>query len=303
MKTFLPIIFVLVFSASTLWGQGCSDAGACSVGSLNYSGDSLTSKSKKVYLSFGQSLGVGEKFILISQSTVGVQYNLFKTTTLELSVPFIFTYGSIGSSAGIGDLLLSVNQELLRRNGHRFNLVLAGRLKTNNADFTYRGNPLPMAYQTSLGTNDAIAGVLYTIPNWDFYAAYQHSFGRNNNGYLVTDTTLPDREKYYESAQLKRGDDLYLRVRRELALKNGSTLVLTVLGIYRLQQDEIIKNDRPVRLDGSSGLTLNLGVTWAKTLRDGRSMELQLAFPIIEKAYRADGLTRNALISIRFYNL
>ena len=298
---FILLLFGAIALSSAL-GQGCSDAGACSVNSLNFPEDSV-SKKTKVRLSITQSFGLGEKFILISQTTVGVQYQMFRNTLLELLSPFLFTYGNLGYTSGVGDLILSLNQQLFSKSRERLKLIVAGRLKTNNANFAFQGQPLPMAYQTSLGTNDIILGLLYIIPNWDFYTAYQHPFGRNKNGYLISDPTLPDSEKYFESAQLKRGDDLYLRIRRELELRNENALIFTLLTIYRLQQDEIIKNDKPVLLDGSQELTINLGISWVKKLASGPSMELQLAFPVIERAYRADGLTRNVVVAIRFYNL
>ena len=296
------IVLIGLFSVSSASGQGCSDAGACSISSLNFSGDSV-SKNSRVHFSVEQSFGLGEKFILISQTTASIEYRIFKSTLFELRTPFIFTYGNLGQTSGVGDLILSLNQRLFRKDKEQLRLLVAGRLKSNNADFSFNGEPLPMAYQTSLGTYDAIFGLLYIIPKWDFYAAYQHSFGRNKNGYLVTDTTLPDSKKYFESAQLKRGDDVYLRVRRELAFKNRSSLILTLMTIYRLQKDEIIKNNEPVLLDGSQGLTLNLGFTWSKKMKSGQTMDLVLAFPVIDKAYRADGLTRNVVVSIRFSNL
>jgi len=302
LKHFALTYFIGLLAISMAFGQGCSDAGACSISSLNFSGDPISKKSK-VYFSIEQSFGLGEKFILISQTTAGIQYRIFKSTLLELRIPFIFTYGNIGQASGVGDLILSLNQRLFTKDKQQLRLFVAGRLKSNNADFSFAGEPLPMAYQTSLGTYDAIFGLLYVIPKWDFYAAYQHSFGRNKNGYLVTDTTLPDSKKYFESAQLKRGDDFYLRVRRELMFKNENALILTVMTIYRLQKDEIIKNDKPVLLDGSQGLTLNLGFTWTKKMKSGQTMDLLLTFPVIERAYRADGLTRNVVIGIRFSNL
>lgn len=290
------------FAVTSVFGQGCSDAGACSINSLNVSEDS-TNTETKVRFSIVQSFGLGEKFTLISQTTAGIQYQIFKSTLLELRVPFIFIYGNLGQTSGVGDLIFSVNQRLFRKNKTQLSLLLTGRLKSNNADFTFSGEPLPMAYQTSLGTYDAIFGLLYAIPKWDFYLAYQHAFGRNKNGYLVMDTTLPDEKKYFESAQLKRGDDMYLRLRRQLNLKNENNIILTLMSLYRLQEDEIIKNDQSVLLEGSRGLTLNLGFAWSKKIKSGQTMDLMLSFPVIDRDYRADGLTRNAVVGIRISNL
>lgn len=301
---YVLVLCLFIFSlASTASAQGCSDAGACSISSLNVYDEAPTLNKTKVHFVMEQSFGLGEKFVFISQTTAGLQYLLFKSTLIELRIPFIFTYGNLGQTSGVGDLLLSVNQRLFRKNNRQLHLLVAGRLKSNAADFSYGGSPLPMVYQTSLGTYDAIAGLLYTVSYWDFYTAYQHSFGRNKNDYLVRDTTLPANKKYFESAQLKRGDDVYFRLRRTLLLKNENSITLTLLAIYRIQKDEIIKNDKTVLLDGSQGLTLNLGFTWSKKLKKGQTMDLMLSFPVIDRDYRADGLTRNLVVGLRFSNL
>ena len=42
---------------------------------------------------------------------------------------------------------------------------------------------------------------------------YQHAFNANRNGFLYNAwPNLPEDTPYFESAQLKRGDDLILRI-------------------------------------------------------------------------------------------
>lgn len=64
------IFFAIVLSVISLFpfvstnGQGCSDAGACSIGSMDdIEGENQPTKFK---LSYDQNFGLGEKFILIS---------------------------------------------------------------------------------------------------------------------------------------------------------------------------------------------------------------------------------------------
>ena len=73
-----------------------------------------------------------------------------------------------------------------------------------------------------------------------------------------------------------------------------------LLNIYRIQKSQILVDDEKLILDGSSGLTLNLGVTYSKQIKNNREMNLILAFPVIDRDYRADGLTRNIVIGISF---
>ncbi|RLD48912.1 MAG: hypothetical protein DRI88_01910 [Bacteroidetes bacterium] len=298
----LIFLIFLIFASSLSRGQGCSDAGACSVDILDFNSDEKK-QTRKVTLSFDQSFGLGEKFIFIAQSTLGVQYKITPSTRTELRVPYIFTYGNLGYTYGVGDLILSLSQDFFRDKNYQLTGIVGSRIKTNNADLSFDEQPLPMAYQTSLGTYDIIAGLQYARMKWNFYFAYQHPFGRNENEYLVPENETDPNKQYYESAYLKRGDDLYARARYNLKLKSPGSFIFTLLAIYRLQKSEIIKNDVNTVLDGSQGVTLNLGATYSKPIKNGRQLSFQLAFPVIDRDYRADGLTRNLVISVRISNL
>ncbi len=77
MKYFILIFFIGLLSVPPFYGQGYSDAGACSISSLNFSGDSVL-KDSRVHFSVEQSFGLGEKFILISQTTASIAYRILK---------------------------------------------------------------------------------------------------------------------------------------------------------------------------------------------------------------------------------
>ena len=297
----LITIFLLLFNF-IVSGQGCSDAGACSF-ELPDLKTSDTAQTNHLNLNFTQSFALGEKFIFISQSVLDIQYRISTSTNAQLSIPFVFTYGNLGYTYGPGDMILTLSQSFFNKKNFRLTAILGSRIKVNNAAFSFDGQPLPMAYQTSLGTYDIITGLQYARAKWNFYMAYQHPFGRNENGYLIPEGETNADKQYFESAYLKRGDDLYARLRYYHNLRSGTSLTFTLLAIYRLQKSEIIKNDRNTILEGSDGLTLNPGITFSKVLKKSRKLSFQLAFPVIDRDYRADGLTRNAVISVRISNL
>ncbi len=280
------------------FSQGCSDAGACSIAGHLPDVDS----SKKVqYFGFvEQSFGLGEKFVLISQSAVGIGIQFPTRTEVFFQMPFIMVFGNLGSTSGIGDGIISVRQQIFKKNKSDLSFIGGGRLRSNYSDFSLDGKPLPMAYQTSLGTYDVIAAALFNSKSWSFYVAYQHPFGRNKNGYLREEGQTNDKLNYYESADLKRGDDLVLRVQKSLDLKNRKSLLFTLMPVFRLQADQIIKNNENVVLDGSKGMTLNVNVTYSKETKNGNVFELLAGFPVIDRGYRADGLTRNFVFLIRY---
>ncbi len=302
----LIIAFVIsnLFLITSIKGQGCSDAGACSIGSMDELGTHEHEKEPpKLKISIEQSVGLGEKFTFISQTSVTAEYRFLKQTSIVLRTPFIFTSGNLGNSSGIGDVLVSVIQQVYKKDESQFGILVAGKIRSNNSNFSFAGNPLPMAYQTSLGTYDVIVGAQYLWKTWDFYLAYQHPFGRNQNEYLHPPGETDESKLYFESAQLKRGDDLALRVQKTFVLKNNQGLQPGIMPIYRIQKSEIIKYDKDVVLDGSSGLTLNLYLTYVKRLKGDALLNLTAAFPVIDRDYRADGLTRNFVLTLRITQL
>jgi hypothetical protein len=290
------------FLIHSIHGQGCSDAGACSIGTLDEV-ETEESILPRVKISYDQGIALGEKFTFISQTSISLDLRVGKSTSIVVRTPFIFTSGNLGNSSGIGDVLISVIQQVYKDNESQFGILLAGKLKSNNSNFSFAGNPLPMAYQTSLGTYDIIVGGQYLWRTWDFYLAYQHPFGRNENQYLNNPNITDESKIYFESAQLKRGDDLALRVQKTFYLNNDQSLLPGIMPIYRIQKSEIVKNDQQVLLDGSDGLTLNLYLTYVKKLKGNTIMYLSGAFPIIDRDYRADGLTRNFVINLKFTQL
>ena len=298
----LLIALYLILQSLVLKGQGCSDAGACSIQTFDFE-DDLSSPKRKISLSFDQNVALGEKFIFISQSTLGVQYNITSYTRVELRIPLIITSGNLGYTSGIGDMSLSVSQDFFRDKKFQLTGLIGGRLKTNNSNFSFDNQPLPMAYQTGLGTYDIILGSQYTRAKWNLYIAYQHPFGRNASKYLVPEYETNQDKHYFESAYLKRGDDLYLRAQYNISLKKHNSIKINLLTIYRIQKSEINNNNEIIILDGSNGLTVNPGIIYSKQLKNNRELSFLLAFPIIDRAYRADGLTRNIVFGLRINNL
>lgn len=300
----ITIAFLFFLKSSSFYGQGCSDAGACSIGSLD---EPLTEfeevQPSRISLSFDQTFGLGEKFVFISQSSLTVEHTIFKNTTYLVRVPFIFTSGNLGNSSGIGDVLISVMQQVYKENNSLLGFLGGVRLPSNKANFSFTDSPLPMTYQTSLGTYDIIVGGQYLWKSWDFYMAYQHPFNRNENEYLNSPLETDEGKIYFESAKLKRGDDLAFRVQKTFGLKKQQDIMAGAMAIYRIQKSEIVRADQNVVLDNSSGLTLNLYLTYTKKLKGNGLFFLTAAVPVIARDYRADGLTRNFVLSLRFTQL
>ncbi len=291
--------FVLL-SAQPTRAQGCSDAGACSLADHMGTGNSKKTTGKLSWR-LESTLGLGEKFVLNYQTLIQAQYAFKNTWAITFRIPFTLVAGNLGATAGFGDGILSVNKMVMLKSQNRLIFIVATRLKSNNADKSLNGKPLPMAYQTSLGTYDVIGGIQFYHNSWNLYGAYLHSFGRNKNQYLNVPGKGNERFNYFESAYLKRGEDLILRFRQIYSLRKSiNQISFAVMSVYRLFGDSIIRDEREEYMEGSRGLTLNLIFSYITYTEKGSTVEWLIAFPVIDRKYRADGLTRNFLVSLRF---
>ncbi len=288
------IILMYLFIGLLLKGQGCSDAGACSVGKLGLKQDDH----RELTLGYAQSIGLADKESLVFVTELGTSQTILPNTQLEMRIPYLVTVGNLGSTSGVGDLLLTLSQGLYTTEKTKVSLVLGGRLNTNDANKKLDGEPLPMVYQSSLGTNDLILGLAWQSEKWSISAGWQHSFGNNQNEYLHPDSVeLPKRKQYFESAYLDRGDDLMLRIQRTEKLNEGNTIRFGFLPIYRIQEDQIKRNGVYEKLPGSSGITYNVFFNWDRKLSKTSVFNLSLGVPVHAREYRADGLTRTVIVS------
>lgn len=131
--------------------------------------------------------------------------------------------------------------------------------------------------------------------------AYQHPFGRNKNGYVIEDPdNTPENKQYYESAKLKRGDDLIFRLQHTINVKPGKTLTIGTIPIFRLQKSEIEKNGEYIELEDTKGLTMNMFFNWNRKIDDYKSFSLTGGFPIVDRDYRPDGLTRTFTFTVSY---
>ncbi|RLD69961.1 MAG: hypothetical protein DRJ10_20870 [Bacteroidetes bacterium] len=278
-----------------IFGQGCSDAGLCTVSGLD---TGFENSNTQTTVQYSTIIGLGEQNALHLTTQFEIIIPTIKNQTVQLKIPYNFTFGNLGNISGLGDLSLTINQRLFSVNKLDFNAVAGLKIPSNDANKSLNAHPLPMAYQTSLGTYDVILGISTKYRNWHFSFGYQHSFGHNLNEFIHTDSNPQYFNNYNESYHLQRADDIMLRIEKEIKTKNYS-LIFGVLPIYHLGDDKI--NDGQ-DVPNSSGLTLNLNASAVKKLENNSIMKLILAAPIIDREVRPDGLTRSFII-VFSYNI
>lgn len=300
----LIISIALSTSVTHAAAQGCSDAGFCTMGAMKQEINPDTTKTKhKITLSWANGLGDDGVFV----STPGLSYELHanRNYTIQAKVTGNYTSGNLGNTLGAGDIYVNVTKSISTLNDWRISITVGLKAPLSNGGMRYNGHPLPMQYQSSLGTYDAIGGVTLTRKKWLFSAGYQQPLsGQNENGFLYAAWPGTDTKAYPQSNKFKRRADALLKAGYALTAGLKWTLTPGLLGVYHLGEDSYFDpaTMSELSLTGSDGLTLNATLNvqyrankWAFGMILGR--------PLVVRDIRPDGLTRSIVIAPEFsYN-
>ena len=253
----------------------------------------LLLKSPRFIFNYLISYGSGDNKTSIITNNLEINYRLInKKMYAQLKVPYIGISGNLGDTKGLGDLTFSLSYTAIRKKKKSLNLVAGVKIPTTESNFSSNNKPLPMAYQTSLGSRDALVGVNYRYQKWDFTLAYQHSFNSNNNQYLHNPFYNETYNSYFESKKLKRADDGVFRINRSFLFKKG-TITSGLLFIYHIENDTYINNGGERQaLNGSQGLTLNFNAAVIYPVAKKIDCTFIFASPFVTRDSRPDGLTR-----------
>ncbi len=291
--------FILILHWKSSNSQGCSDAGFCTIGTLNPMNNLDSSFQHSAKLSF--SYGVGEQSTTHIHLIPELRLGFIRNNEVQIKIPYIYVDGDLGSNSGIGDLSLSTSQVIRETERSSFSATVGFKIPTGTTDKVLNNLSLAMPYQTGLGTFDLILGVSYRYDKWRLSAGYQTILDDNNiNKYLSSNGRNEIERAYFNSNMLKRGDDALLRLERNFELKKIS-LSVGLLSIYRLQKDEIINaTGLSEALKGSDGLTLNLTAGFNYELSHKSALSLLFGSPLVVRDVRSDGLTRALVINFGY---
>lgn len=297
------ILSILYFQQS--YSQGCSDAGFCTAGSIKPGSSTTEKMQNSVGISLG--FGIGEQGTTIFTPQLEPQLKVNDRSLVQIKIPFVQINGELGKISGLGDVIVSYNYLWDTTGKLPLTLTIGTRIATGTASQRVNTIPLPMPYQTSLGTTDLILGARLDLKKgFSISFAYQQPlFNRNQNGFDSTAfnaLNLEDSENYFLSSELKRKGDVLLRIDKMFKGKK-TNYTLGILPIVHLGKDQI-KNEQNewVKLEGSQGLTVNINGSIAYKLSVKTEISLIAAMPIAIRQSRPDGLTRAIVsaISLRY---
>lgn len=307
--SFFVLSFVSLFSLQpiSLFAQGCSDAGFCTMGAMRP--DQPFSKKLNLRIrsvSLTQYIGLtkfDDRIIsYIAEANVGIS----DKWQAQIKLPYTFVQGPLANTQGIGDISLSLTRMLIQKQEWQLNATLGAKLPTNDANFKNdTGLALPMYYQSSLGTYDIIAGIAFINKNFLFAAGIQHPFNQVDNGFkwgIWQEHPLTDiANKYPVSQFLDRGTDAMLRAEYNLRFSKWNVNI-GLLPIYRFTPDRITDpaTGERIEIEQSKGVALSglIGGTYNFSVRS--SIKLLLGKQLKDRYKNPDGLSREWVNTITY---
>lgn len=293
MKIYLfPLLTILT---TNVYAQGCSDAGFCTVGDNNSNAQD-TLKESKNKLSVLLSNGIGDQNVYVF--TPGIQHEIALNThfSLQSKVTGNYASGDLGKATGLGDLFVSTVYELNPKKKVKHTFTLGTKIPLNLGDIRNGQKPLPMQYQSSLGTFDLILG--YKIKFKKIFAniAWQQPLtGRNRNTFLPQYLNTVEAFNYPPSNDFNRKGDVLFRFGYQFISNTKWKWNSSILSIYHLGEDTYVDGNlsiNPIKIAGSEGLTLNLTTMLSYKMNKSITFGLSGGFPLVVRKVRPDGLTR-----------
>ncbi len=217
----------------------------------------------------------------------------FKLTSLDQNGNGISTFG-------ISDLFISDNYTI--RNIVK--LTVGVKIPFNKANKKYDGWPLPMDYQSSLGTFDMIMGFSFKIKRLQLVTALQYPLSQNKNEFIAGAGYHPIKLElgdFIATSGFKRSGDVLLRVSYPLTLNSTFKITPSLLPIYHLAKDKYIDELGYIHeIAGSDGLTLNVNVYLDYDISSKSALQLNFGAPLIVRKVRPDGLTRSFIGNLEY---
>lgn len=307
----LLLLFIFIAGALQSVGQGCSDAGFCTMGALKPDqpyNKKVELKLRSMELSFYRGTTTTTPIIYVA--TADLNFGLTQRSSFQVKLPYMMVRsGNLGETKGISDLSFCYTRSMFTSEKFDVNLSVGAKIPTNKSDKEsnfFPGEPLPMYYQTSLGTYDFITGVSMITRKWLFATGIQIPVIHvNENTFDWSDfPEYPDPsylETYSQSNHLKRGIDVMFRVERNFRFARFN-FSAGLLPIYRITNDRIENNQGvEIKPDGAKGLALSGIITAGYSFNVKSGVKVLFGKKITQRDVNPDGLTRHDVLTASYY--
>jgi hypothetical protein len=298
----ISFLFCAVLFVSFATAQGCSDAGFCSLSVLKNQQNNNPNKNS---FSIGANYGIGEQNTHSINPYIEYSRKLNSNFSLQTKITAAYATGFLGSSFNAGDIFGFVTYTTQSKNKlNSFSLLSGVKVPlTSSNDKNNSGYPLPLDYQSSLGTFDFIAGFNFIAnQKWELNAGLQIPLINNNkNTFFPDEYSDPKALKFALTNNFERKSDALVRLGYYIKLPKSITIKPNLLAIAHLANDTYEDRfGKRQTINNSAGLTLNGGIVATKYFNTKNELELVTATPFIVRDIRPDGLTRSAVINLQY---
>ncbi|MEM6737910.1 MAG: hypothetical protein AAF620_17765 [Bacteroidota bacterium] len=309
----IPITLSLISLSLDIYGQGCSDAGFCTMGAMKP--DQSYSKRVEIKLrslEINYYEGTSLLTAVIRAATIDFNFGISDQSSFQIKIPYQWAEGNLGENGGLSDLSLSYTKTLKTTEKWSVNGTIGTKIPSGDANKTvnneFTGNqdaPLHMYYQNSLGSFDAIAGISAISRQWLFATGIQIALTENGNqfswGEFPTYPEIDYLRRYDVGRDLKRGIDLMLRIERNWRFTNFN-FSLGALPIFRVTKDKGIPAMETERrkIGGTTGMALSMLGSVGYQFDVNNSIKVIRGIKITDREVNPDGLTRHDVWSISY---
>lgn len=273
MKKILSIIItIFLFTNISKSLAQCSDAGVCQLGF-----EHKEKAPKKFDVGMSYSFGTSDKDDDVKFHSVKLNftYQPFQNTKFTAILPYNMQSGPLGDVSGIGDLILSLTQNIFSDRIQSASFIFGGKLATGNDN----QKDLPQIYQSGLGSNDFLIGLNYANRNVIIGVGYQAAGKRNENSFT----------------RLERGDDFIARGSYTFELDEFN-ISPQLLVIKRIGKSSILDltaaEESFIELEDSDQFQINFLVNADYEINKNMKLAAEIAFPFLKREINIDGLTR-----------
>ena len=296
--------FISLLSARTLFAQGCSDAGVCTIHSIkNNATANQSAEARKNEITIGVGFGKGEKSTNNYSGHFEYTRNLTKKLSVTGKVNYAAISGELANTNGPGDLFLSISNSFDVKRKWQKSFTAGLKIPFNSANKMMNNISLPMPYQTSLGTTDLLLAINYSRKSAGITLAFQQPLNSTNkNKFLTSDYPLGHPAiEYLSTNEFSRKADLVGKI--FFGFKPGKRIFIRpgLLGIYHTANDTYLNESKfRTTITNSRGLTLNGFFLVDYRLTNESGFELSLGTPFLVRKQRPDGLTRKFAAALEY---
>ena len=285
------------FVSGNVQAQGCSDAGICTINSFKpNSADSAAVGRHQ--LKVGAFYGQADNAIAVYGTYLEYNRQLSNRWGIDAKLTSLAQNGNGISAFGVSDIFLNAHYKA----SDKVTFTVGTKIPLSVADKSKNNLPLPMDYQSSLGTVDLIFGMGYTINKWQMVAAIQQPLSQNSNQFLASSYPANHPLRQFQSTnKFQRSADVLLRVSYPVQLHPKLKLTPSLLPIYHLANDRFVNEmDVEQPIVGSQGLTLNGNLYLDYDLSSKSALQFNMGLPFVVRDARPDGLTRSFVANLEY---